>query len=214
MKKYSRLKFYKTIRLDEELKLSDLMKSASMSAFTRKFNKETNKLMGNPTNHSKLVKMRVNRKKDYVTFFWLTERTPKYDDNFNTMVSNPKKNFALQKDNLYTIEIRFLNFFKLLGTKPKEQGDITNKDIEEVIQNCDLQVWDDTPSYEFQGCNYNMTMFNAAIYPEERPPNYWNKFHNENQFLSKHSAGIVNSIKFYIPQMRMIIKKYLGLTKK
>ena len=198
--------------LGEELRLSDLMKSASMSDFTRNFNKETNKLMGNPTNHSKLVQMKVNENDDYITFYWVTERTPKYKDNFNTQVVNPD-DFSLQKDNLYTIEIRILDFFKLLNTRPDE-NEVTNKDIEEVLFNANLRVWSDVPAYQFQGMNYNMTMFNAAIYPETRSPKYWNKWHDEDQFLDKHSAGIVNSIKFYIPQMRQMVKKYLGLTKK
>lgn len=196
----------------EELRLSDLMKSASMSDFTKKFNKETNKLMGNPTNHSKLVQMKVNENEDSITFFWVTERTPKYKDNFNMQVVDPT-NFTMYKDNLYTIEIKFLEFFSLLNTRP-DKNEITNKNIEEVLMNSDIMLWSDVPAYEFQGMNYNMSLFSASLYPENRPPNYWNKFHNSDQLLDKHAAGIVNSIKFYIPQMRMMIKKYMGLTKK
>jgi hypothetical protein len=198
--------------LEEGLRLSDLMKSASMSSLTKKFNKETNKLMGNPTNHTKLVKMKVNKNEDYITFFFLTERTPKYKDNFHTKVVDPNS-MELVDDNLYTIEIRILDFFKLLDTRPN-RDEITNKDIEDVLMAAEIKVWDDTPAFQYQGMNYNMTMFDAAIYPETRPPKKWNKYHNENQLLSKHSAGVINSIKFYIPQMRQMIKKFLGITKK
>jgi len=197
----------------ENLKLSDLMKSASMSDFTKKFAKETNTLMGNATRRAKLVKMKANRKKDYITFIWLTERTPKYKDNFHVMAANPEKNFELEKDNLYTIQIRFLDFFKLLDTRP-DKNDITNKDIEDVLNNADIQVYSDVPAFHWQGCNYNMSLFDAAIYPTTISPKYWNNFHNENQFLDKHSAGIVSQIKFFLPQARQIIKKYMGLTKK
>jgi len=197
--------------LEESLRFSDLMKNASMSSLTRKFAKETNKLMGNPTNHTKLVQAKVNKDEDYVTFFFVTERTPKYKDNFNMMVVTPKT-WTMHKDNLYTIEIRILDFFKLLDTRPNKE-EITNKDIEDVLLNADVQIWADIPAFQFQGMNYNMTMFDAAIYPENRPPKYWDKYHKSNQFLDKHSAGVINSIKYYIPQMRMIVKKYLGLTK-
>lgn len=199
-------------QFSENLRLSDLMKSASMSTFTKKFAKETNKLMGNATNRAKLIQMKVDKEKDYITFYWLTERTPKYKDNFNTMVTNPT-DFSQEKSNAYEIQIRFLDFFKLLDTRPN-MDDITNQDIEDVLNVCDIQVWDNTPAFEFQGMNYNMTTFGAAIHPENRPPKYWDKFHNSDQLLSKHSAGIINSIKFWIPQMRMMLKKYLGITKK
>lgn len=199
-------------QFSEALRFSDLYKSA-MSAFTKDFAKETSKLMGAPTKHSKLVQFKVNKKQDYVTFLWVTERTPKYDDNFNTQVVNPKT-MTLQKDNLYTIEIRVLDFFKLLKTSPNKP--ITNKDIEDVFKVADIKIWDDTPSFQFQGSNYILTTFDAAIYPETRPPKVWNtkiskygKTHNSNQFLSKHSAGIVTSIAFWYPIMRQMIKKYL-----
>lgn len=199
--------------LEESLRLSDLMKSASMSAFTKKFAKETNKLMGNATNRAKLVQMKVNKKEDYVTFIWLTERTPKYKDNFHTMISNPNKNFELEQSNVYEIEIRFLDFFKLLDTRPNND-EITNKDIEDVLNNSDIKIWSDVPAFHWQGANYNLSLFDASIYPTNIAPKQWNKFHNEDQLLDKHSASILNSIKFWIPQMRMMIKKYMGITKK
>jgi hypothetical protein len=215
MKKYRRYRNWIVFNLkkllEEELRLSDLMKSASMSKFTRKFNRETNASMGNSTNHTKLVQVKINRKKDFVTFYFVTERTPKYKDNFNMMVVDPKT-FSLKQDNLYTIELRVLNFFELLNTRP-DHSTITNKDIEEVLFNSDIQMWSDVPAYEFQGCNYNMTMFKAAIYPENRPPAHWNKYHNEDQFLDKHSAGVINSIKFYIPLMRQMIIKQIKIIK-
>ena len=202
------MKHYKRITLDEDLRLSDLMKSASMSAFTKKFAKETNKLMGNATKRAKIVSVKVNKKKDYVTFTWLTERTPKYKDNFHTQVSDPNKDFQLKKDNLYTIQIRFLDFFKLLNTRP-DKTNITDKDIEDVLTNANVQVWSDVPAFHWMGMNYNMSMFDASIYPTTIEPKYWNKYHNADQLLDKHSAGILNSIKFYIPMMRQMIKKYL-----
>lgn len=209
MKLYKQLikKRWLSIRLEESLRFTDLMKSASMSSLTKKFSKETNKLMGNPTNHTKLIQARVNKNEDYVTFIFATERTPKYKDNFNTQVVDPKT-WTMHKDNLYTIEIRIMDFFALLDTRPNKE-EITNKDIEDVLFNADIKIWSDVPAFQFQGMNYNMTMFDASIYPENRPPSYWNKYHNSDQFLDKHSAGIINSIKYYIPQMRQMIKKYL-----
>jgi len=199
-------------RFSENLRFSDLMKMASLSPFTRDYNKETNKLMGNPTNHTKLKSMKINRKKDYITFVWKTKRTPKYSKNQKMKDVDPNT-LELKPAKYYTIEFRVLDFFKWLGTTP---NDITNKDIEDVLKVADIQVWDSTPMWQFQGGNYNMSLFDASIHSETRPPKYWNtvvskfgKTHNENQFLSKHSAGVANSIKFYIPQMRQMVKSYM-----
>jgi hypothetical protein len=206
-------------KFSENLRFSDLMKKVSMSDFTKDYNKETNKLMGPPTTHTKLKSMRVSKNKDYIIFVWKTKRTPKYNKNQKMMVVDPKNDFKMKPARLYTIEIKVLDFFKLLNTKP--DGDFTNKDIEEVFNVCDIQVWSDVPAFQYQGMNYNMTLFDAAIHPETREPKVWNKIvskkgkvHDENQFLDKHTAGVVNSIKYFIPQMRMMVKKYLGLTKK
>ena len=200
--------------LKENLRFTDLMKKASLSPFTLDYNKETNKLMGPPTTHTKLKGMKVNKDKGYITFVWKTKRTPKYDKKSKMKVVDPKDEFKMKPARLYTIEIRILDFFNLLHTKPS--GDFTNQDIEDVLNVCDIQVWSNVPAYEFQGMNYNMTLFDAAIYPEIRKPKVWNtikskhgKIHDENQFLDKHTAGVVNSIKFYIPQMRQMIKSYL-----
>lgn len=199
-------------KFSESLRFSDLMKMASLSPFTRDYNKETNKLMGNPTNHTKLKSAKFNIKKDYVTFKWVTKRTPKYPKGYKMKAYDPKLG-GLIPVRLYTIEIRVLDFFKLLNTSPI---DITNKDIEDVLKVADIQIFSSVPMFQFQGANFNMTMFDASIYPENRPPKYWNKVvskfgktHDEKQFLDKHTAGVVNSISFYIPIMRQIIKSFM-----
>ena len=233
------MKIYRNVfvngkRFSEALRFSDLMKRVSMSPFTLDYNKEKNKLMGAPARNVKLVGMTIPQKKkrvkgdSSVTFIFRSNRTPKPEyKNKKIQIVDPL-NFGLQdaaKD-VYTIEIRILDFFNLLNTNPNKE--ITNKDIEEVLNVADVQIWSNVPAFQLQGMNYIMTMFDAAIHPEKRPPLRWNtlksrpiqgikgsggKQHNDNQFLDKHTAGIINSIKFYIPQMRMKLKKYLGLTK-
>lgn len=202
-------------KFSENLRFTDLMKKASISPFTMDYSKETNRLMGAPTTHTKLRGIRVNKKKDYVIFIWKTKRTPKYDNKKQPMKAvDPKDEFKMKNANFYTIEIKVLDFFKLLKTKP--DNNFTNKDIEEVFAVADIQVWSSVPAYQYQGMNYNMSLFDASIYPELRAPKIWNdivsqygKTHNEYQFLDKHTAGVINSIKFFYPIMRQMIKKYL-----
>ena len=202
-------------RFSEEVAFKDLYKKA-MSDLTKYFAKETNKLMGSPTRHSKLIQAKFNPKKDYVTFIFATERTPKYKDNFN-LGAVDSKTFKIMKDNLYTIEIRILNFFTLLQEELNNdiyQQEITNNSIENVLKSAYIKIWSDVPSFHWQGGNYNLSQLDGSIYPTDIPPKHWNNYHKGKQILDKHSAGIINSYKFYIPQMRMIIKKYLGVTKK
>jgi len=208
----AKIRLIQESKFSENLRFTDLMKKVSMSDFTKKFSKETNKLMGAPTTHTKLKSMRVNKNKDYIIFVWKTKRTPKYDKKAPMKVVDPKDDFTLKSARVYTIEIKVIDFFKLLHTKP--DGDFTNQDIEEVFNVCDIQIWSNVPAYHWMGMNYNMSMFDASLYPTHIEPKHWDNYHNSDQFLDKHTAGVVNSIKFYIPQMRQMIKKYMGLTKK
>ena len=195
--------------LDEEFLLTDLMQNKGLSSFTKKFKKETDGLMGSASKHTKYVQMKVNRKKDTITFTFLTERTPKYPDNFHTQTTDFNK-WKLNKDNLYTMEIKFLDVLNKL----KEQKDtLSNKDIEDILLNAYIQVWSDVPSFHFQGNNYYMSLNNASIHPTSIPPKHWDQKHHGEQLLDKHLQGLINNIKFYIPQMRQSIKKYLGITK-
>lgn len=208
-----RIKKYNTLELREEVSFSKLYKNA-MSAFTKNFASETSKLMGAPTRHSKLIQMKANEKKDYITFLFATERTPKYKDNFNMGVVNPQT-FKILKDNLYTIEIRILDFFTLLNKELVSSDEpITNNTIESVFKKANVQVWSDVPAFHWQGCNYYLSQLDGSIHPTDIEPKHWDQYHRGQQLLDKHSGGIINSIAFYIPQMRMMIKKYFGITKK
>jgi hypothetical protein len=198
-------------KLLEDVYFKDLMQNKGLSNFTKKYKKETDSLMGSASKHSKLVQAKINKEKDFITFIFLTERTPKYKDNFN-LQSVTSSNFKLHSDNLYTVEIRLLHVFEQLKNIPSEK--INNKTIEDLLFNSQIQIWSDNPSFQYQGMNYNMTQLDGSIHPENRSPKHWNNYHHGEQFLDKHSQGIINSIKFYIPQMRQILKKYLGMTKK
>jgi len=191
-------------RFIEDVHFSDLMKSQSIGTFTKKYAKETNKLMGNATNHIKLIQMKYSKKKDFVIFFFVTERTPKYDDNFHLQAADPKDNFKLKKDNLYTIQIKILNFFSLLDTTPDK---VTNKDIEDVFNVAAIQWYSDVPFFHWGGCNWALSLLDGSIYPTTIAPKFWQKYTNNDSFLDKHSANLANSIKFYIPQMRQMVHK-------
>ena len=196
------------VGLDEDFTLPDLMNNKGLSSFSKKFKKETDSLMGPASQHTKYVQMKVKRKAGTITFIFLTERTPKYKDNFHTTVTRTDK-WKLGQDNLYTIEIKFLDLLNQVKNNP----DLTNKEIDELFLKSRIQIWSDVPAFHWQGGNYYMSINDASINPTSIPPKHWDKKHHGEQLLDKHTQGVINSIKFYIPQMRQTLKKYLGMTK-
>jgi len=207
-------------KLSEGLKLSDLMQSSGMSNFTKKFRKERNSLNGSENRTAKLIGCKINKTKDWVTFIFKTIPTSN-EPLSKKKKTKPKQGFSLTKAKSYQLQIRILDFFKLLDTTPE---DITNKDIEDVLEVADIQVWSNDPSQIWQGHNYHLSIMGGAIYPTDIAPTNktnkngnvigWKDRHNSDNFVSKHLGGLLNQIKFFIPQMRMKIKKELGLTKK
>lgn len=196
-----------------EITLSDLNRNQGISDFTKVFKKERNKIMGSETKNSKFIEVKFNKDEDYIDCYWLiTPTEKKYPPNYkykevdpytHKLIDNPSKT--------YTFILRIMNFFSLLATTPNK---ITNKDIEDVIRIADLKIWDSNPSFQYQQMNWHLSDLDSSIFPTTIPPKRWNKIHGEPTFLGKHSQSIINQINFFIPMIRMSIKKKLGLTKK
>jgi len=195
---------------NESLVLSDLKKHAGISDFTKPFMKDRQRIKGVGTKSAKLVKMKVNKKKGWITFVFLSE--PTYT--FNTKAVQLKtNNKTMKKDNLYTQEIRILDIFSLLKTDPnfKNFKSVTIDDIKKVLKSADIKVSCDDPSFWWQGDAWTLTQFDASIVPCDIEPKRWNKYHNNgDNFLCKHLSLIFNSIDFYIPIMAGMIYKYLN----
>ena len=208
------MKRYKSIykHFTEELRFSDLKKSAGMSDLTKDFRKERNKVMKPENITAKFIDTKIQGKD--VMFEFLTEVTEKYPDGYKWGEVEPDNNFDIKKPNsskTYEMNLLVLDFFPLLDTTPDK---ITNKDIEDVLEVANVKLWCNCPAQHWQGNNYILSTFDASIHPTEIAPKVWNKKHLDDNFLCKHLGGLVNQIKFYIPQMRMGIKAKMGLTKK
>lgn len=201
-KKYKRYK--EKYPFWEELRLSDLNKNQGLSNFTKPFRKQTSKLLGKSTNVVKLIDAKLDINNDWITYFFLTEFTPHYKKGqFPQEVEAPVMNLKTTKT--YEIQVRILDILQWLDTfKIKEE--ISKKDLKDILEVASIKWWSSVPSFQFQGSNYILTQFDAAIYPETRPDNFWKKFHNSNNFLDKHSVGISNSIlSFWInPMVNML----------
>lgn len=197
-----------SIDLQEDLRLSDLMKHSGISNFTKKWKNERNKLKGNETNLVKLAKMSVSKQKGYVTFFFITE--PTYVD--KATIVNPKNNFKpMTNPKSYTMLIRILDFFKLAQTTPGYQSakELSLNDLKEILQVASIQIFCDCMSFHFQGDNFNASLFGASVFPTSIPPKYWKKFHHDQNIICKHLTGLLAGIKYWLNPMTSTLNKYL-----
>lgn len=198
--------------LKEFVTMADLMKSQGMSDFTKKTRKKRNSVLRTENQLAKLVDLDINKKENYITFKWITDATtPLYPDDYKFKNTKPKQDFKLVNDpsKTYTLEIRILDFFSWLDVF--EGQEITEKEIKEIFNVSNVQVFSDDPSYHWQGINWWMSQLNGSIYPTNIKPKRWNapNLHGEdNAFLSKHLGGLINGIKFwYNPMASMLNKK-------
>ena len=204
---------YLTENLNENITISDLMNSQGMSDFTRKTRSKRNKAQGTENRLAKLVDIDINKEKNYVTFYWLTDATTNiYPKDYKFKDVEPTANFKLVSDpsKTYTLQIKILNFFEWLDIYP-DKIEITEKDIKDIFDVSYIQVFSDDPSFHWQGANFWISQLDGSIYPTNIEPHFWNspKLHGDgNAFVSKHLGGLINNIKFwYNPMASMLTSR-------
>lgn len=195
-------KFFK-----ENLKLLDLSKHAGISSFTKPFMKYRQKKFKQKS--SILLKMKIDRKKDFVLFTFVSTPTHDKEKHF---ITHPKS-MKLKPSDEYDQQIKILDFFKLIKTHPdiKRLKKFSIDDIKEVLKLANIQVWCDCPSNWYQGFSYYLTQeFNASIHRNDIQPKVWNKKHNDGDgLICKHLDLIFSNIKFFINPMASMILKYI-----
>ena len=196
------------VKLDENLRLSDFQRHAGLSNFTKKWKDERQKIKGSANISARLVKLKVNKKKDYVTFVFYS--APTHD--FTASVTDPKENMKIKGEHpFYIQEIRILDFYKWAKTTPgyKSAKQLSVKDLKEILKAADIQVWCNDPSFHWQGDNYIVSQFNASIYPTDIPQKKKKKFHNDDNFVCKHLSMIFAQINFFLNNMCSMLNSYL-----
>jgi hypothetical protein len=202
---------------NEWLTYPALMKSQGLSQFTKKWKTDRKKVMGSDENKiAKLISCEINKDKDYVDFFWLTESTEDKKNPNNLIYNKPKKevdpnNGFMLIDNpskTYTFQLRILDFFKWLDTYPNKE-EITPKDIKDILYVSNVQIWDSNPSWHWQGMNFQSSQLDASIYPTDIKPKRWDKKHNDDNFLGKHGQGIMNHMNLFKNNMASMLTKQL-----
>jgi hypothetical protein len=101
-----------------------------------------------------------------------------------------------------------LDFKKWLETNPEKK--VTIADIKDIFNSAFVKVWSNDPSFWWQGLCWNLTQIDGAIYECDIKPKKWNatNLHNEEGFLNKHMAGIMNSMPFWFNPLAAMINKY------
>lgn len=188
-----------------EWTLETLKAKDSISDFTMKFRKQRNKIMGTENKTAKLLDCFINEPDDSITFVWKTPATK--DDKKKKRVQPLNLELIPNEEGYYEVQLKILKFFSWLDTNPIE-NEITSKDIKDILEVSDVQIYNSSPSFQYQSYNFNNSQVGTAIYPTDIAPKFWNKY-NDNAFLDKHLYGIVRNIDFWLNPMASMLTKRL-----
>lgn len=208
----------------EFVTLADLADASAMSGFTDTWRKDRNRVMGAENITAKLIDCFIDESDKSVTFAFLTESTelgtkepnPNIDSPYRFYSSpkgetDPENDFDVSRNRsrTYEVQIKILDFFDWLKTHPEEK-DITTKDMKEILEVSNVQVFSNSPSFHWQGMNYNLSQIDASIYPTDIPNPEWGPRHGDasGYFVDKHLGGLLRQMQFFLnPMSSMLTKK-------
>lgn len=211
------------VNILEFVSLYDLADKGNVSGFTMTWRKDRSRVMGQENTVAKLVDCFISEGDKSVTFAFLTEATElgskEPNENINSnyrfydtdkMEVNPD-NFNLKRNRskTYEIQIKILDFFDWLDVFEGEE--VGPKQMKEILEVSNVQVFSTSPSFHWQGMNYNMSQLDASIYPTSISNDVWGPRHGDKSgyFLDKHLYGLLRQIKFWINPMASMLNKKL-----
>lgn len=180
----------------EELSLLDFSRMNIASPTSSMYAAERRKIMGQSTQSTKLIQSKLDNSTDSITFYFLTEATEKYGPSHNFKDVNPNQGFNLELDPSKTYEIHL----RFEGVSSLAKAEITVQACKSFLWNTDFAIWSNSPSFHWQGFNYNLSQLDAAIYPTSIAPKKWDKVHGE-ALIDKHLIDLFIHVKFFMNQM-------------
>ncbi len=205
-----------------EITLYDLADAGNISNFTQTWRKDRNRTMGTENTTAKLIDCVINEADNSVMFQFLTEATELGNKNPNDNIDSsyrfydgPKgevdpDNLRIKRNRSRTYEIQIRIIDALEWVKAFEGEKIGQKEMKEILEVSDVQIFSTSPSFQMQGFNFWNTQIDASIYPENRKPQRWDAFHGDGQaFLDKHLYGLMRQIKFFINPMASMLNSKL-----
>lgn len=199
-------------KLEEFVTMADLANAASSSNLTKAFRKRRNDLIGTENKLAKLIDVFIDEADKSVTFAFLTTVTPYPDDPDYKWKELDPDDFSLDnnRSKTYELQIKVLEFFDWLETSP-DLTEVKGKDIKDILQVSNVQVFSTSPSFHWQGQNYFLSQLDASIHPTDIAPKHWNhatRHGSDPYFLDKHLYGFLRSIDFFQnPMASMLTKK-------
>jgi len=206
----------------KEISLYDLADAGNASDFTQTWRKDRNRVMGAENITAKLVDCVINEAEGSVTFQFLTSATELGAKAPNDNIGSSYRFYSTDKmevdpsslslnrnrAKVYEIQVKILGALEWIEAFEGES--IGQKEMKEILEVSDVQVFSTSPSFQFQGFNYWLTQLDASMYPESRRPQRWDAFHGDGEaFLDKHLYGLMRQIKFFINQMAAMLSKKL-----
>lgn len=179
--------------LEEDLSLQQL-KNSNISSTTSKYADERFSIMGDGLSVTQLIESNYDPSKDVILAKFLTEATEKYPDGYEFQDVSPG-NFDLNYDPSKTYEIWVL-FYPIVATLKKNNLEQNVDGIKKALNACYVKIWSNSPSFHYQGFNYNLSQQNASLFPTSVKPTKWDKIHG-NAYLDKHTYETLRNISQY-----------------
>lgn len=210
------------IHLDE-FTVYDLADSGNISNFTSTWRKDRNRVMGGgASKNTKLIDCIVDEGDGSVTFQFLTEATELGTAQPSKTIDSPYRfyqgdkqevdpnNLRLKRNTgkVYELQIKVLNALEWI--KAFEGEKLSKKEMKQILEASDVQIFSTSPSFQMQGFNYWNSQLDTSIHPENRKPQRWDKYHGDGQaFLDKHLYSLFTGISFFLNQMAQMLQKKL-----
>lgn len=195
----------------EDINLQQLQR-APISPSIKAFAAERLTVQGPVSQNTKLLSIMYNAQTDIMIFKFKAKATVnKYPDTQTYADVNPvsRPPFAMEgnPDRAYDVWLGFYPFQKTLAPLIKTEADLTEQNVKVAFNKCMIKLWSNSPSFHYQGFNYNLSKQGAALFPTSQAPQRWDKIHG-NSLLDKHTLQVVTTLPFYMSQMaRAVIQK-------
>lgn len=145
---------------------------------------------------------------DSITFkFGSFATTEAYDEDHEYKKVGKRHKLEQNPDQEYSIYLKFLNT-QTWAKNMKGRRRVEPSNIESLLNNAYVQIWSTSPAWHYQGHNYWSSQLDASIFPTNKKPERWDKFHNETQ-LDKHTAHLLANLSDFHKDMAKAVAKEL-----
>jgi len=142
---------------------------------------------------------------------------PTYDKKVDTYTPTLKR----KTDNKYTIKLEFLNASDFLGSKEnfiEQKKGIQQKRVRKMLKEGLVRIWENDPSFFFQGSFETFAKVDGTIYPYTGPKGkgIWNRRHDpaggDKDFLhlTKHLVELLIALNFNAPDITIALRNQIG----